>query len=157
VNQSSSEENQQTIYDVGQKIDAQEQRDPRAPFDWRWWAGLSVTLLILSVFAATLIFGVLIRGGQNNDARDRQKNEEIETCARRYATRVTNAQVDNDVALNNLVVYLGNSTRDEIVAAALISDLESSTAFLERARDARLEYEQSLILPCPIEPLVPND
>lgn len=156
MNQSTSE-NEQTIREVGNKIDAQEQREPRAPFDWRWLAGLSVVLFFASLFAFIVVFGFIIRSGQEDDALEREKNEEVETCARRYATRVTNAQVDNDVALNNLVVYLGQTSRDEVVAATLISNLESSTAELERARDNRLQYEQDLTLPCPIEPLVPGN
>lgn len=156
MNQSSSTENEQTIKDVGDKIDAQEQRKPRAPFDWRWLAGLSVLLFFASLFAFILVFGFLIREGQNKSNEERKRTDDIETCARRYATRVTNAQVDNNVALNNLVVYLGQPEEDNLKVAQLIADLETSTRSLESVRDARLNYERELTLPCPIEPLVPD-
>lgn len=144
----SSSENSQTIDNVSAKLDAQLQRKPRAPFDWRWWAGLSVTLLVTALVASIVVFGFVIPNRT-------QQSDDIETCRARYATRVTDAQVSNDVAVDDIVLFLSTAPEDrnEQRRGIVIANLQGTRLRLDVARDNRLEYEKTLTLPCPIEAL----
>jgi len=154
VNPSDSTENtvnQQTIEDVEAKMDLCQPKSPG--IDWKWLASLAGVLVGLALVTSVVVFGFIIRKGQEeNDAKEQQNNE-IVTCARRYATRVQDAQVANDLAFGRAVLS-GASTQEE--KDRLKAILTATQTDLDVARDERLKYELVLTLPCPIQPPIPN-
>ncbi len=147
---------EQVIENIASRLDNKDVYSPVV--DWRWFAALASGFLTLAMLSAVFIFGYVLREGQNDSQAAQEKNDAIETCARRYGTRVTNAQVENDLALDEVVLYLTKAPeeRSESEEARIISNFKNAGTLLSQARDDRLEYEQTLVLPCPIKPLVRN-
>lgn len=152
MNRSNSTDNERTITSLDEKLDKEVTTKSPLGVDWRWWAGMSVSLLLASLLASILVFAWVI-------PRRAQQSEDLENCRARYTAIVSDAQVNNDIAIDDVVLYLSSSpeSRTEEERAALTARLKSTRNKLDIARDNRLEYERRLTLPCPIPAPDPDE
>lgn len=147
---------ERVIEEISTKLEGGDVRSPLG-VDWRWWAGLSAAILATAMLASVFIFGYVLREGQQDDAKEQRRINEIEECARRYAVRVTNADTENDIAQDDLILFLADPFELQTPEreAAIRQELIDARTLMAQARDDRVWYEQNQVLPCPISAL-PN-
>lgn len=113
--------------------------------NWRW----------LVVVLAIALFGTFIKDGASQyvEHNDRRHTDAVQGCRSKYAAAVSSAQVDNDIAFDNLVIALTDPAKrpyaDEI---ARIGDTGKA---LTAARDARSAFEEHPSGSCDDVPLTP--
>lgn len=120
----------------------------RALADWRWVGAMAVLMLVGSVGFALVVL-VQDRDQAIEDRNELQSiveaGDAVTRCRSKVAAGVTDAQVDNDLAENQLVVELARSDgadRRAVIAAA-ITNLDHTGDTLDEARDARNAFEAS--------------
>lgn len=98
------------------------------------WRAL-VRLLAVMLFVTLASAGLYVR---HNDDRQRQA-EELVNCRSKVASALSSAQVDNDIAFNELVVALTDPTRRPFTVE--IAKITDTGIALSAARDARVAFE----------------
>lgn len=100
--------------------------------NWRW----------LVVVLAIALFGTFAKDGvsQYLEHNDRQHVEAVTNCRSRYAAAVSSAQVDNDIAFDNLVIAITDPAARPYDAQ--IKRIGDTGRALTAARDARNAFEE---------------
>lgn len=100
-----------------------------------------VIVLAVALFAQSAAFGVSLWTG----AQSRQEEQAVTNCRGKSAAALSDAQVSNDIALDNLVLALAARTAPAPGKTPYQDEIEGigvTVKALGQARDARVAFEE---------------